>query len=53
MPDASEPPSGCVAGVALPDLDQPAADVLAIQLGRPYLRAVLNEPVGQAPHRFW
>jgi hypothetical protein len=47
----SGPPPGRVAGVALPDLDQPAADVLAFQLGRPHLRVLLSEPVGQALDR--
>jgi hypothetical protein len=51
MPDPGEPSSGRVAGVALADLDQPAPDVLAVQLGRPDLWMVLGQPVGQAPHR--
>jgi hypothetical protein len=44
-----EPSSGGVAGVALADLDQPAPDVLAVQLGRPDLGMVLGQP-GQAAH---
>jgi hypothetical protein len=51
VPDAGEPSSGRVAGVALADLDQPAPDVLAVQLGRPDLGMVLGQPVGQAAHR--
>jgi hypothetical protein len=37
--------------VALADLDQPAPDVLAVQLGRPDLGMVLGQPVGQAADR--
>jgi hypothetical protein len=35
----------------LADLDQPASDVLALQLGRSDLGMVLGQPVGQAAHR--
>jgi hypothetical protein len=51
VPDAGEPSSRGVAGVVLADLDQPASDVLALQLGRSDLGMVLGQPVGQAPHR--
>ena len=37
--------------MVLPNLDQPAPDVLAVQLGRPDLGMVLSQPPGQAPHR--
>jgi hypothetical protein len=37
--------------VALADLDQPAPDVLAVQLGRSHLGMVLGQPPSQAPHR--
>jgi hypothetical protein len=37
--------------VAPADLDQPAPDVLALQLGRPDLGMVLSQPAGEAPHR--
>ena len=45
-----EPSSGGVGRVALADLDQPAPDVLAVQLGRPDLGMVLGQPAGQASH---
>jgi hypothetical protein len=46
VPDAGEPSSGRAGRVALADLDQPASDVLAIQLGRPHFGMLLREPVG-------
>jgi hypothetical protein len=49
--DPCEPSPGGVAGVAVPHLHQPAPDVLALQLGRPDLGAVLGEPAGEAAHR--
>src|SRR4029450_12846199 len=51
MAHPGEPSSGCVAGVALADLDQPASDVLAVQVGGAGLRMVLSQPAGEAPHR--
>jgi hypothetical protein len=39
--------------VALADLDQPAPDVLAVQLGRPNVRMVLGQPVGRLRTAFW
>jgi hypothetical protein len=53
VPDPGEPPSGRVAGVSLPDLDQPAPDVLTVQLGRPHLGMALSQPVGQLRTAFW
>jgi hypothetical protein len=46
VPDSGEPSSGGVAGVALADLNQPASDVLALQLVRSDLGMVLGQPVG-------
>jgi hypothetical protein len=37
--------------VALADLDQPAPDVLTLQLGWPDFGMMLAQPAGQAPHR--
>jgi hypothetical protein len=51
VPHPGEPSSRRVAGAALADLDQPAPDVLAVQLGWPDLGVVLGQPVGQAAHR--
>ena len=42
VPDPGEPSAGRIAGVTLADLDQPASDVPAVQLGRPDLGMVLG-----------
>jgi hypothetical protein len=53
MPDPGEPSSGRVAGVVLPDLAQPAPDVLAIQLGRPDFRWCSASQPARLRTAFW